>query len=90
MERTQIDMTPCEFKFPCKPNDTVYLVTSSGVVRLIVSQFQVVENINGDVEAAICFPNYPFITLDEANLLLFGSLDEALLVYNTYRKEGKI
>lgn len=83
-------MTPCEFKFPCSPNDTVYLVTNAGVVRLIVSQFQVTQNIDGNTEAVICFPNYPFITLEEANLLLFDNFDKALSVYRTYVKKGKI
>lgn len=77
-------MTSCKFEFPCSPHDTVYLVTDDGVLRLLVTQFQIVENINGDTEAVICFPNYPFITLDEAKLFLFGTFDEALNAYHKY------
>ena len=82
-------MKPCKFEFPCSPGDTVYLVINNGVVRLIVTQMQIIKNADGKVEAVVCFPNYPFITLEEAKVLLFDTLDEALTCYNEYVKEKK-
>ena len=82
-------MKPCKFEFPCSPNDIVYLVTNNGVIKLIVTQIQIIKNADGKVEAVVCFPNYPFITLEEAKLFLFDTLDEALIYYNEYVKGKK-
>lgn len=74
-------MISCKFEFPCSPNDTVYYVTSYGVVRLLVMQLQVVRDINNELSPVVCFYNYPFITLEEANKYLFGTYEEAKRAY---------
>ena len=42
-------MKPCKFEFPCSPNDIVYLVTNNGVIKLIVTQIQIIKNADGKV-----------------------------------------
>lgn len=74
-------MTSCKFEFPCSPNDTVYCVTNHGIVRLLVMQLQVVRDINNELSPAVCFYNFPFITLEEANKCLFDTYEEAQKVY---------
>ena len=74
-------MTSCKFKFPCSPNDTVYLVTSYGVVRLLVMQLQIVRDINNELSTEVCIYNYRFITLDEANKYLFVEYEKAQKAY---------
>lgn len=72
-------MKPFNIDCPCSPGDKIFYVQDDGgIMCLYVLQIQVVRDLNGNLMGAIDFPNYPFLTFDEARGRIFGSLQEAL------------
>lgn len=74
-------MTPCYFEFPCRPCETVYMPTHDGVLELYVTQFQIGIDSEGNLQAVICFPNFPYMPLEEASECLYGTFEEAWDIY---------
>ena len=70
-------MHPLNITVPCSPGDTIYYLKDEyTLIRLFVTQIQIVQDINGNLSTAICFPNYPFILIDELENRVFSTYEE--------------
>ena len=68
-------MAKFKFELPFEPYDRVYYVNEEGIYSLIVTQIQIVKYEKTHV--FICFPNFPFVALEEYGVNLFTNLEEA-------------
>ena len=68
-------MTSFKFELPFEPYDTVYYVREEGIYTLIITQIQILKYEKTHV--FICFPNFPFVTLEEYGVNLFTDLEKA-------------
>lgn len=68
-------MAKFKFELPFEPYDRVYYVNEEGIYSLIVTQIQIVKYEKTHV--FICFPNFPFIALEEYGVNLFTDLEKA-------------
>ena len=68
-------MASFKFELPFEPYDKVYYVREEGIYPLIVTQIQILKYEKTHV--FICFPNFPFVTLEEYGVNLFTDLEKA-------------
>jgi len=68
-------MASFKFELPFEPYDRVYYVKEDGIYSLIVTQIQILKYEKTHV--FICFPNFPFVTLEEYGVNLFTDLNGA-------------
>ena len=81
-------MAKFKFELPFEPYDRVYYVNEEGIYSLIVTQIQIVKYEKTHV--FICFPNFPFVALEEYGVNLFTNLEEAEKRLKQIRREEKI
>ena len=71
-------MAKFKFELPFEPYDEVYYVTEEGIYSLLITQIQIVKyGKNEKTHVFICFPNFPFVALEEYGVNLFTNLEEA-------------
>ena len=68
-------MASFKFELPFEPYDKVYYVREEGIYTLIVTQIQILKYEKTHV--FICFPNFPFVALEEYGVNLFTDLEKA-------------
>lgn len=68
-------MAKFKFELPFEPYDRVYYVTEEGIYSLLITQIQIVKYEKTHV--FICFPNFPFVALEEYGVNLFTDLEKA-------------
>lgn len=68
-------MASFKFELPFEPYDKVYYVREEGIYPLIITQIQIVKY--EETHVFICFPNFPFIALEEYGINLFTDLEKA-------------
>ena len=68
-------MAKFKFELPFEPYDRVYYVNEEGIYSLIVTQIQIVKYEKTHVFT--CFPNFPFVALEEYGVNLFTDLGKA-------------
>ena len=81
-------MASFKFELPFEPYDTVYYVREEGIYTLIVTQIQILKYEKTHV--FICFPNFPFVTLEEYGVNLFTDLEKAKERLKQIRRNKKI
>lgn len=81
-------MAKFKLELPFEPYDKVYYVREEGIYPLIVTQIQIVKYEKTHV--FICFPNFPFITLEEYGINLFTDLEKAEERLKQIRQKEKI
>lgn len=81
-------MASFKFELPFEPYDTVYYVKEEGIYTLIVTQIQILKYEKTHV--FICFPNFPFVTLEEYGVNLFTDLEKAKERLKQIRRNKKI
>lgn len=81
-------MAKFKFELPFEPYDRVYYVREEGIYSLIVTQIQIVKYEKTHV--FICFPNFPFIALEEYGVNLFTDLEKAEERLEQIRQRKKI
>ena len=81
-------MASFKFELPFEPYDTVYYVREEGIYTLIVTQIQILKYEKTHV--FICFPNFPFVALEEYGVNLFTDLNEAKERLKQIRRNKKI
>lgn len=81
-------MAKFKFELPFEPYDRVYYVRKEGIYSLIVTQIQIVKYEKTHV--FICFPNFPFVTLEEYGVNLFTDLEKAEERLEQIRRREKI
>ena len=81
-------MAKFKFELPFEPYDRVYYVNEEGIYSLIVTQIQIVKYEKTHV--FICFPNFPFVALEEYGVNLFTDLEEAEKKLEQIRRREKI
>lgn len=81
-------MAKFKFELPFEPYDRVYYVRKEGIYSLIVTQIQIVKYEKTHV--FICFPNFPFVALEEYGVNLFTDLEKAEEKLKQIRQKGKI
>lgn len=81
-------MAKFKFELPFEPYDRVYYVKEEGIYSLIVTQIQIVKYEKTHV--FICFPNFPFIALEEYGVNLFTDLEKAEERLEQIRQRKKI
>ena len=84
-------MAKFKFELPFEPYDEVYYVTEEGIYSLLITQIQIVKyGKNEKTHVFICFPNFPFVALEEYGVNLFTNLEEAEKRLKQIRREEKI
>ena len=84
-------MAKFKFELPFEPYDTVYYVTEEGIYSLLITQIQIVKyGKNEKTHVFICFPNFPFVALEEYGINLFTDFEEAEKRLKQIRREEKI
>ena len=68
--------------------DTPWHVREEGIYSLIITQIQIVKYEKTHV--FICFPNFPFVALEEYGVNLFTDFEEAEKKLKQIRREEKI
>lgn len=81
-------MAKFKFELPFEPYDRVYYVTEEGIYSLIITQIQIVKYEKTHV--FICFPNFPFVALEEYGVNLFTDFEEAEKRLKQIRRREKI
>ena len=81
-------MAKFKFELPFEPYDRVYYVNEEGIYSLIITQIQIVKYEKTHV--FICFPNFPFVALEEYGVNLFTDLEEAEKKLEQIRRREKI
>lgn len=81
-------MAKFKFELPFEPYDRVYYVSEEGIYSLIITQIQIVKYEKTHV--FICFPNFPFVALEEYGVNLFTDFEEAEKRLKQIRREEKI
>lgn len=81
-------MAKFKFELPFEPYDRVYYVTEEGIYSLLITQIQIVKYEKTHV--FICFPNFPFVALEEYGINLFTDFEEAEKRLKQIRREEKI
>lgn len=81
-------MVKFKFELPFEPYDRVYYVSEEGIYSLIVTQIQIVKYEKTHV--FICFPNFPFVALEEYGVNLFTDFEEAEKRLKQIRRREKI
>ncbi len=81
-------MASFKFELPFEPYDTVYYVREEGIYTLIVTQIQILKYEKTHV--FICFPNFPFVILEEYGVNLFTDLEKAKERLKQIRRNKKI
>lgn len=81
-------MASFKFELPFEPYDKVYYVREEGIYPLIVTQIQILKYEKTHV--FICFPNFPFIALEEYGVNLFTDLEKAEERLEQIRQRKKI
>lgn len=81
-------MAKFKFELPFEPYDRVYYVSEEGIYSLLITQIQIVKYEKTHV--FICFPNFPFIALEEYGVNLFTDFKEAEKRLKQIRREEKI
>ena len=83
-------MAKFKFELPFEPYDEVYYVTEEGIYSLLITQIQIVKyGKNEKTHVFICFPNFPFVALEEYGVNLFTNLEEAEKILSQIRKKKK-
>ncbi len=80
-------MAKFKFELPFEPYDRVYYVRKEGIYSLIVTQIQIVKYEKTHV--FICFPNFPFVALEEYGVNLFTDLEKAEEKLKQIRQKGR-
>lgn len=84
-------MAKFKFELPFEPYDRVYYVTEEGIYSLIITQIQIVKyEKNEKTHVFICFPNFPFVALEEYGVNLFTDFKEAEERLKQIRRREKI
>lgn len=84
-------MAKFKFELPFEPYDTVYYVTEEGIYSLLITQIQIVKyGKNEKTHVFICFPNFPFVALEEYGVNLFTDFKEAEERLEQIRRREKI
>jgi len=84
-------MAKFKFELPFEPYDTVYYVTEEGIYSLLITQIQIVKyGKNEKTHVFICFPNFPFVALEEYGVNLFTDFKEAEERLKQIRRREKI
>jgi len=84
-------MAKFKFELPFEPYDRVYYVTEEGIYSLLITQIQIVKyEKNEKTHVFICFPNFPFVALEEYGINLFTDFEEAEKRLKQIRREEKI
>ena len=84
-------MAKFKFELPFEPYDRVYYVNEEGIYSLIITQIQIVKyGKNEKTHVFICFPNFPFVALEEYGVNLFTDLEEAEKRLEQIRRREKI
>lgn len=84
-------MAKFKFELPFEPYDTVYYVTEEGIYSLLITQIQIVKyGKNEKTHVFICFPNFPFVALEEYEVNLFTDFKEAEERLKQIRRREKI
>ena len=84
-------MAKFKFELPFEPYDEVYYVTEEGIYSLLITQIQIVKyGKNEKTHVFICFPNFPFVALEEYGVNLFTDLEKAEERLEQIRRREKI
>lgn len=66
------------FYLPVKPGDKVYVLDSdSSIISLLITQIQILKNLDDEIETVVCFDNYPYLPIEYYGEIMFSNLEEA-------------